>query len=71
MHVDSPAVTVVVDWSLRAVATIVPPLLDFELVTRSQGISLGVIFLSLFAASIVCSWFANRSTPPSIDDDQT
>ena len=62
--------TVAVDWSLRVVAVVMQPLLHFDLVTRNQGIVLGVIFFSLLATSITLFWLADQSTSPPNDDDQ-
>ncbi len=67
MDVDLRLVTAVVDRCLRVVATVMPPVLHFDLVTRAQGIGLGVILFTLFPASITCSWFADQPPPPPLD----
>jgi hypothetical protein len=62
--------TVVVDSALRIVAAVMPPLLHFDLVTRTQGICLGMTFFALLSASIIRSWIADRPTSPTSDSDQ-
>jgi hypothetical protein len=61
--------TVVVDSALRIVAAVMPPLLQFDLVTRIQGICLGMTFFTLIAISITCSWIADHPTSPTSNSD--
>jgi hypothetical protein len=59
-----------VDLTLRIVAAVMPPLLHFDLVTRTQGICLGMTFFTLIAISITCSWIADHPTSQTSDFDQ-
>ena len=48
---------------LHVVATVIQPILHFDLVTYRQGICLGLLLFSLLAASIICSGVVSQATP--------
>lgn len=60
MRADLRLLTVAVDRSLDLVGTLMSPLLGLDLVTRTQGMCLGLVFFLLLAASVALSWSEAR-----------
>jgi hypothetical protein len=54
------SLTLVVDLCLRVVATVMPLVVQLDLVTQIEGRCLGVVFLTLLAVSMTLFCFANQ-----------